>query len=159
EDEIVVKVRSVAGRKDLPDSLPKARYSGVAISRDKSTLYYSRQTPEGPRVFSHRIGSDATADAKLFGDGYGPEKIIGASLSEDGRYLLLPVFYGAAAPQTEVYFQDLESGGPIQTVVKDIPARFLPEIAGDRMFLQTNWDAPNGKVLVLPLASPSRESW
>ncbi len=159
EDEVTVKLLEVDGRKELPDALPRARYSGVAIAPDRSALYYSKQTKEGPRVFRHRIGTDVSEDVKLFGDGYGPEKIISAGLSDDGRYLVLVVFHGAAATQTEIYFQNLASGGPIETVVNDVKARFLPSVAGDRMFLQTNWEAANGRILSLDLKSPAREKW
>ncbi|MGH9366123.1 MAG: prolyl oligopeptidase family serine peptidase [Thermoanaerobaculia bacterium] len=159
EDEVTVKLLGVAGRKELPDSLPKGRYSGVALSRDKSALYYAKQTKEGPRVFRHRMGTGASEDEKLFGDGYGPEKIISIGLSDDARYLVIVVFHGSAAKKTEVYFQDLERGGPIRTVVNDVEARFFPSVGGDRIFLQTNWEAANGRILAVDLESPSRENW
>jgi prolyl oligopeptidase len=159
EDEVVVKLLQVDNRRELKDSLPKARYSGVVISRDRRKLFYSKQTKEGPRVFFHTMGTPATSDIQLFGDGYGPEKIISTGLSDDGRYLVLVVFHGSAARKTEVYFQDLVRGDPIQPVVNDLDARFFPTVGGDRMFLQTNWNAPNGRVLAVELARPARENW
>jgi prolyl oligopeptidase len=159
EDEITVKLLQVDGRKELPDVLPRARYSGVAITGDRGAIYYSKQTKEGPRVFRHKMGTDVAEDTKLFGDGYGPEKIVSVGLSDDARYLVLVVFHGSAAAQTEVYFQDLVAGGPIETVVNDIQARFFPYTAGGRMFLQTNWEAPNGRILLVDLKSPGREHW
>jgi prolyl oligopeptidase len=159
EDEVMVKLLEVGSRKELPDVLPQARYAGVGLTRDKKAIYYSKQTAEGPRVFRHRMGADPASDEKLFGDGYGPDKIISVGLSDDGRYLLIAVFHGSAASQTEVYFQDIESGGPITTVVNDVKARFFPSIAGDRMFLHTNWEAANGRVLSVDLKSPARAGW
>jgi prolyl oligopeptidase len=159
EDEVEVKLLEVQGRKALPDALPRARYFGVSMTRDKSAIYYARQTKEGPRVFRHEMGTEAARDAKLFGDGYGPEKIVSADLSDDGRYLVLVVSHGSAARKTEVYFQDLFGGGPITTVVNDLDARFVPIVAGDRMLLQTNWEAPNGRILAVDLKSPARENW
>jgi prolyl oligopeptidase len=159
EDEQVVRVIAVEGRKPLPDELPRARYSGISLSNDKKALYYSRQTPEGPRVYRHDMGTSPSSDVKLFGDGYGPEKLIGVSLSDDNRYLLLTVFHGSAAPKTEVYVQDLGSGGPIRTVVNDVDARFLPTLGGDRLYCLTNWEAANGRVLSIDLKAPARENW
>ncbi len=159
EDEVTVKFLLVDGRKELPDALPHARYSGVALTTDKSAVYYSKQTPDGPRVYRHRMGTDVAADEKVFGDGYGPEKIIGVRLSDEGKYLQLVVSHGSAAVQTEVYFQDLAGGGAITSVVSDVAARFAPTIAGDRMFLQTNWEAANGRVLAVDLKSPARANW
>jgi len=159
EDEVTVKFLEVDGRRELPDALPRARYSGFGLTGDKSAIYYSKQTAEGPRVFRHRMGADVSTDVKLFGDGYGPEKIIGVGLSDDRRYLQVVVSHGSAAVQTEVYFQDLARGGPITTVVNDVKARFFPSIAGDRMFLQTNWEAPNGRVFAADLKAPERKNW
>jgi len=157
EDEVTVKLLQVDGRKELPDALPRARYSGVVLTRDKSAIYYSKQTPEGPRVYRHKMG--AAEDEKIFGDGYGPEKIVSVGLSDDSRYLVLVVSHGSAATQTEIYFQDLDKNGPITTVVNDVKARFFPLVAGDRMLLQTNWDAANGRVLSVDLKSPAKENW
>ncbi|HTO75425.1 MAG TPA: prolyl oligopeptidase family serine peptidase [Thermoanaerobaculia bacterium] len=159
EDEVTVRFLLVDGHRELPDTLPHARYSGVALTADKSAVYYSKQTPDGPRVYRHRMGTDVGADEKLFGDGYGPEKIIGVRLSDEGEYLQLVVSHGSAAVQTEVYFQDLAGGGAITPVVNDVAARFAPTIAGDRMFLQTNWEAQNGRVLAVDLKSPARANW
>ena len=58
EDEVTVRIMDVETRKELPDALPRARYSGISITRDKQLLYYSRQTPDGPRAFVHRMGAD-----------------------------------------------------------------------------------------------------
>ena len=159
EDEVTVKFLDVATHRELPDSLPRARYSGVAVKPDKSGVYFSKQTKEGPRVFSHLMGSDPSRDSKLFGDGYGPEKIISVDLSETGRFLQIVVSHGAAAKKTEVYVQDLSSGDPLVPIVRDLEARFQPAIAGERMYLQTNWDAPRGRVLAVDLKSPAREKW
>jgi len=159
EDEQIVRLLAVDGRKALPDELPRARYSGVSLTADKKTIYYSRQTKEGPRVFRHDLGTDPASDAKLFGDGYGPEKIIGTSLSDDGKYLVLVVSHGSAATKTEVYFQEIAAGGSIRPVVNDVEARFAPRVGGDTMFLQTNWESPNGRVLAVDLKSPARENW
>src|ERR1700686_989479 len=45
------------------------------------------------------------------------------------------------------------------TVVKDIHAAFLPEIEGDRMFVQTNWKAPKWRIMEVDLKNPSPERW
>jgi len=159
EDETAVHLLEVRTRAELPDQLPRRRYEGIGIKPDKSGLYYSWAAPEGPRLRYHATGSDPAQDLEVFGKGYGPDKIIGFDLSEDGRYLTLIVFYGAAADRTEVYFQDLENKGPIRPLVNDIPARFIGAVGGDHIFLQTNWKAPKGRVLKVDLGNPGRENW
>jgi prolyl oligopeptidase len=159
EDEVTIHLMEIDARKEIADTLPRARYSGVSITPDKTGIYYSRQTKAGPRVFYHAIGSDPSTDKELFGKGYGPEKIIGAGLSADGRYLTITVLHGAAARKTEVYFQDLEKKSPIVPIVNDIEANFIGTIAGENMYMRTNWNAPNYRVFVVNLQKPSRDNW
>ncbi len=159
EDEIALHLMDVRTRKDLPDTFPKARYFGISLKPDKSGLFYSRQNPEGSRVYYHALGSDRASDVEVFGNGFGPDKIIVSSVSEGGHYLVVHVFHGSAAEKTEVYFQDLERGGGIVPIVNDLPARFIGEVGGDRLFLHTDWEAPNGRLLAVDLRHPDRSLW
>ena len=159
EDEISVRIFNVDERLDLADQLPKARYFGVSMKPDKSGFYYTRHTQEGGRVYYHEMGTDPANDIKLFGDGYGPEKILFAELSEDGRYLMIHVLHGSAAEVSEIYVQDLLKEEPIKPIVKDIDARFFGWIVDSLLILQTNWEAPNKRILVVNLNNPSQENW
>ncbi len=160
EDETTIQVMDVATHKDLADRLPKARYFGVSLKPDKSGFFYSRMNAkEGPRVYYHTLGTDPTMDTEIFGKGYGPDKIINASLTADGRWLLLTVLYGSAARKTELYVKDVAKDGPITAIVNDIDARFAGRIGGDTLFLQTNWKAPNGRLLSVDLQAPAKEKW
>lgn len=158
-DEVSIHLLNVDTRTDLPDVLPDARYEGIAIKPDKTGLYYSRQTPDGPRVYYHALGADPSRDAEIFGQGYGPEKIIIASVSEDGRYLIVHVLYGASADRTEIYVQELAHQGGMRPIVNDIDARFFGDIAGNQLFMQTNWKAPNNRILAVDLDHPERDRW
>jgi prolyl oligopeptidase len=159
EDEVTIRLLDVDTRQDLPDVLPRARYSGAALAADKTALYYSRLTPEGPRVFRHAMGSDTARDEEIFGKGYGPEKIIAVGVSDDGRWLLVEVHHGAAAKKVEVYVKDLRKKEPFVAVVNDLEANFSTAVAGDRMYLLTNWKAPHFRVMAADLADPRRERW
>ena len=110
EDEAEVRWLNVETRRELPDSLPRARYFGVAVKPDKSGFYYCRHGKDGSRVFYHPMGTDFAADMELFGKGYSADKGIGIALSEDGHYLLMTVFYGSAAEKTELYLLDTHQG-------------------------------------------------
>ena len=48
-------------RGELKDALPRGRYEGVAVAADRSAVYYSRQTDQGPRVFRHVMGTDVAS--------------------------------------------------------------------------------------------------
>ncbi|MEO8036330.1 MAG: S9 family peptidase, partial [Acidobacteriota bacterium] len=117
-DETEVRFFDVDARRDAGAPLPRARYQGVSISPDHATVYYTAFVEGGPRVF--RRGFSGGTPEKLFGDGYGPEKIIYSELSDDGQWLLMHVLYGSAANKTEIYLQDVRNGGPLKTVVNDL---------------------------------------
>jgi prolyl oligopeptidase len=157
QDEVEVRLMEVDTRRAV-ESMPRARYSGISLASDGKEVFYSRQTKEGPRVYRHRVGA-ATPDEELFGKGFGPEKIISARLSDDGRYLAVTVSHGAAALKNEVYVQDLARGTPLAPIVNDVDAVFAGRIGGDTLFLRTNWNAPNYRVLAVDLRDPARDKW
>lgn len=159
QDQVTVHFLNVDTRTRLADVLPSADYFGVSIDRRNDGVYYSRMTPQGSRVFYHAVDKPAASDKVLFGEGYGPDKIIGAFLSENGRYLVMQVSYGASGDHSEVYVKDVLNNGPIVPIVKGLQAGFNPVDAGNTLYLQTNWKAPNWRVLAVDLSKPERENW
>ncbi len=159
EDEISLRVLNTSTRAELPDHLERARILNVSLLPDNKSFYYSKTTPEGPRAYLHLMGTDQAKDRLIFGERFGPTDLLVTHVSHSGNYLLLLVYHGSAAIKTEIYFQDLRNKGPITPLVNDIDARFLPELAGDRVFLMTNWKAPNSRVLLADLSKPSRDQW
>jgi prolyl oligopeptidase len=149
-DETETHFFDIDARKEIGAILPLARYSGMSISADRNTLYYSRRTDAGHRVFSRALNGGA--ETELFGAGYGPEKIIGVGLSDDGRYLLIQVSHGSAPKKTELYIKDVRNDGPVRTIVNDLDARSSAEIAGDTLVITTNWNAPNDRVMTVSAA-------
>jgi prolyl oligopeptidase len=159
KDEVTVHFLDTETRKELPDQLPEADYFGLSIQPDDRGVYYSRMTPQGPRVYHHVMGGSATADTEIFGKGYGPEKVISSNLSEDGRYLLIELDYGSGSTRTELYFQDIQKGGPVRPIVNDLDSLFYGEIQGGVLFLYTNWNASNWHVFRVDLQNPARDGW
>lgn len=158
EDETDLRVMDVETRKDLPDRLPRALYRGVSLKKDKSGFYYSLQRRDiGTRIYYHAMGTDPSQDARIFGDDYGPDKWIGASVSEDGRYLLIRVDHGWT--KSEIYVQEIGTTGPIKTIVNDIDAHFYSWNVDDLLIMQTDWNAPNNRIFAVDLKDPSRDKW
>jgi len=156
-DETEVRLMNVDSREDLPHFLPTALYRGLALRPDGAGFYYSLQDRKtGIRVHYHALDKSGE-DPVVFGDGYGPGQWINAVVSDNGRHLLFLVSHGWA--RTELHYQDLEAGGPITPLVDDIDASFYPEFAGDRLFIQTNWEAPRGRILEIDLDRPERTAW
>jgi prolyl oligopeptidase len=159
EDEVTVSILDVDSRKQLPDRLPKGRI-GVSLKPDGSGFYYSVfKNGIGGRVYYHAMGSASANDVEVFGKGYGPQVFVGANVSPDGHYLLCFASYGSAGDRTDIYFQDIANSGPLTTVVNDINAGFSPDIAGEHVYLLTNWNAPNRHILDVDLKKPRRENW
>jgi prolyl oligopeptidase len=158
-DEVTPHLFDVDSRKDLADVFPKGRYSGFSILNDKSGVYLTRDTEAGPRVYFHKMGTEKASDTEIFGKGYGPENIIGSGVTRDNRYLQIAVQHGSSGDHTELYVQDLEHKGPIVTIVKDVLSSFNAQIAGDRMYVRTNWKAPKWRVMEVDLKDPAIEKW
>jgi prolyl oligopeptidase len=156
QDETELRVMDVDKRKDV-DQLPNALYRGVSLKKDGSGFYYNLQRRDtGIRVFYHEISANPSKDVEVFGNGYGPDKWVSGSVSEDGKYLLFEVQHGWA--RNEVYVQSLPSG-PIQPIINDVDAHFNAWFAGDRLVMQTDWQAPNQRIVVVDLKNPAREKW
>jgi prolyl oligopeptidase len=159
EDEVTISLLDVDTRKELADRLPRGRI-GVSLKPDKTGFYYSRFTNNvGGRVYYHAMGTDSAKDIEVFGKGYGPEVFVGANVSPDGHYLFLVASRGSSGDKTELYFQDLRTNGPITTIVNDVDAGFSTDIAGDHLYLLTNWNAPKRHILDVDLKKPQRANW
>jgi prolyl oligopeptidase len=158
-DEVTPHVFDVDARKDLADVFPKARYSGFVVLNDKSGVFLTRDTTEGPRVYFHKMGTETAADTEIFGKGYGREKIISCTVTNDNHYLQITVSHGSSGNHTEIYVKDLAGKRPIVTIVKDIPSGFYGQIAGDQMYVRTNWKAPKWRVMEVNLKSPAIDHW
>ena len=159
QDEVTVHVLDVDLHRDLPDVLPSAVYFSVSPTPDDRGVYYTKTTDDGPRAYYHVMGADAAQDKMIYGEGLGRDRILSASLSEDGRYLVYTVFHGSGSEQTELYVQNVQQQGPVVTVVNDVPSQFDPSFGGTTLYIRTNWKAPNWHVYATELASPSREHW
>src|SRR5262249_20185188 len=148
----------VDARKDVGVPLPSARYFGTSLTEDKQAVYFARMEKQGPRVYRRALGGGA--GEKLFGDGYGPEKIVESGITEVCRYLLMVVSHGSAPKKTELYLRDLrDPNSTIRTIVNDIEARSNVDVAGDTLVIQTNWNAPNERVMVVSATDPGRANW
>jgi prolyl oligopeptidase len=67
--------------------------------------------------------------------------------------------HGSSADKVEIWVQDLTKKGPLELLTKGIDARFFAFAGGNQLFLQTNWNAPHGRVLAADFAKPGREHW
>jgi prolyl oligopeptidase len=153
-DEVEVHFIDVATRQATADVMPRARYSGVDISPDKTGVYYSKLFPhEGNRVFYHKFGTPLDSDAMILGKEYRGEKLgeidgVGVRTTPNGHYLVFRIGRGVPATREDILIKDLRvPDSPIVPLVYGIDNRFNEFNVGDTFYMRTDYKAPNGRVL------------
>ena len=164
-DEQSVHLLDVKARRELPDMLPTARYSGVTLSPDEQGLYYSKFEPSGTLVFYHRFGTAVSTDTMIFGktfqgESFGTMDLISPEVTENGRYLVLHVYHGVPAKRVDIYVKDLRTAdGPIRPIIHGIDNRFSPVNYDDDLYVLTDYQAENYRVVRIKLSNPAPELW
>ena len=160
EDEVEVLFLDVETGELLADRLPHGLYYEVFVLPDKSGFLYSRRRAEGTRILEHRFGTPVSEDQVLFGDGIPDDKLIGLRFSDDGRFAAAFVRGGGGGNlQSQVFVMDHLAGKEFKPLITDIAASFWGAFGGKTLFLETRWNAPNGRVLAVDLENPAREHW
>ena len=163
EYEFSIHLIDVASRRDLPDELPRARYGDSSWKHDGSGFYYTVTTDQGPRVRFHRVDTSIYEDREILGSNWGPERWAYASVSDDGRYLLIGCGYRTASTSSgdrnDLYFQQLDPEGEITPIADDLDAASFGSDAGDAFIMMTNWRAPKRRVFRVEFARPTRDNW
>jgi prolyl oligopeptidase len=163
-DEESVHFLQVSQHQQLPEVLPKARYN-VSLAPDKSGLYYAKLEPSGTILYYHRFGTPIESDSLVFGKKFkdetlGPMDWIGAHVTENDRYLLILVGHGVPAKRMDIYAKDLRTpGAPILEMIHGIGNRFEPENYDDDLYVKTDYEADNYRVIKLNMNKPSPENW
>jgi prolyl oligopeptidase len=165
-EQSVLHVLEVVSGRVLSDRISRTRAASLAWAPDGSGFYYTRYPAIGDvapgeehyhrALYYHRLGSDPANDPLI----YQPrEKEFwpGVSLSPDGRWLLISV--ARTFDQTDLYLQDLASGGPLLPIAENLPAFFEGQIAHGRFFIRTNLDAPTYRLYQAAPDQPDRGSW
>ena len=159
EDEAEVRFLDTATKQHLAEKFPRARFGSLGLSPDKKTLRYTKYDGKIWHAYEHTMGADAAGDSKIFDKPLTGEQFLGVQLSENGRWLLFTVITGSAADKVEIYFRDMKSGGPLQTLVEGVKGSFSAEVAGDHFVINTTWNAPNGRVFLAHPEKPARAEW
>ena len=165
-EESTLHLLDVVNGQPLSDRIPGTRAASLAWLPDGSAFYYTRypapgQVPEGERqyhraVYFHRVGGDPGADPLVFKPAE-KEHWPGIDLSPDGRWLVLQV--ARTFDQTDLYLRDCHGDGPFVAVAKDLPASFDGHVVDGRLYIRTDLDAPNYRLVVAAATSPGREQW
>jgi prolyl oligopeptidase len=161
-----VHVYDTATGKALSDVIPRVNFptggGSVAWNADGSGFYFTRYPHEGERppqdlnfyqqVYFHKLGTPESQDTYVIGKDFPRIAEISLESGEGGRYLLVIVANGDGG-QYEHFLRDPQGKWTQITHFDDqvSAGAFGPDQA---LYVVSRKDAPRGKMLRLPLASP-----
>lgn len=162
-----VIVMDVASKEIIGDTLVDIKFSGLSWKGNEGFFYSSYDKPKGSelsamtdqhKLYYHKIGTNQKEDNVIFGEEQKRRYIFGG-VTEDDNYLII-----SAANTTygnELYLKDLSNpNSPIVTVVDNFDNdTSIIDSQGSKLFLVTDKDAPNKKIVVADAANPASENW
>ena len=158
EDESEVNFFDVDANADMPFALGKAIYYTVIIKPDNSGCFFVRRDADGPRLYFRDFGDPPESEKLIFGEGTDFGKIMYADLSHDGRWLVIRFIHGWEI-NNDLYIMDVLNDGELVPVIKGVDAVFFGRVYDGKLFIRTNWNAPNGKLMVADPNNPGVENW
>ncbi len=156
-------------KEQLDDTLYDVKFSGVAWKQNDGFYYSSYDKPkEGSqlagmtdqhKLYYHRLGTNQSEDKLIFGGDKTPRRYISGYVTEDQSYLVITA--ANATYGNELYIQDLtKENAPIVPVVTGFDnEQYVLYSNKGKLFIFTNLDAPNRKLVVTDAATPTPEHW
>lgn len=163
-------VLDVATKKPLTDHIKWVK-NGLGSWMGEDGFFYSRYPePEKGRelytknefqkVYYHKLGTPQSEDKLVYEDNDNPQRFQGVGVTEDERFAILSISErGKGKNGNAVYFKDLKKGDKDFTpIVADITndQYSIIDNVGDKFLIETNHNAPNGKVV---LYDPAAKTW
>jgi prolyl oligopeptidase len=164
-----IYVMEVASKTKLADHVQWMKASGLSWQADG--FYYSRYpTPEKGKelttkneyqaVYFHKVGTEQAADQLVYEDKEHPQRFQGVGTTDDQRFAILNVSErGKGKKGNALFFREAAKGEkaftPIVAEIGDDGYGIVDNIGG-KFLIETNHNAPNGKVV---LYDPTDKSW
>ncbi len=164
-----VIILKTADKSIVGDTLKDVKFSGLAWHGNHGFYYSSYDKPaEGSqlsgltqfhKLYFHKLGTRQAEDKLIFGGDETPRRYVGAGVTDDNRYLIISA--SKSTTGNELYLQDLtKPGSPIVKVVDNFDGNHdLVDNAGSKLYIHTNLNAPNYKVVTVDAANPGTENW
>jgi prolyl oligopeptidase len=163
---IVVKAsdKSIVG-----DTLKNVKFSGLAWKGNQGFYYSSYDKPTAGsqlagktqihKLYYHQLGTPQSTDKLIFGGEKDPNRYIGASVTEDERFLVITA--ANTTTGNKLYVQDLgKPGSSIVTIVPDEKSiSHVVDNVGSKLYLETNYQAPNHRLVTVDAAAPMQANW
>ncbi|WP_437305771.1 prolyl oligopeptidase family serine peptidase [Sorangium sp. So ce388] len=170
-DEATLHVMDVAsGKRSDVDVIEGGKYAYASWTPSGDGFYYVwlptdpsipvADRPGYAEVRFHRLGQDPRQDRVVRGRTGDPRTFLNASVSKDGRFLVLTVAHGWTS--TDVYFRDLRRPGA-QTADRPLAvgrdAHYNVEVYKDRFYVHTDEGAPHYRLFEVDPDRPERAAW
>ncbi|KAL8233312.1 hypothetical protein R6Q57_003090 [Mikania cordata] len=182
-DWVSVKVMRIADKKVEPDTLLWVKFSGISWTNDSKGFFYSRypapkegenldagtetNTNLDHQLYYHFLGTDQSEDILCWENPDNPQYTLGASVTEDGKFVLLYINEGCD-PVNKFYYCDISTlpGGikgckenrrlPFVKLIDDFEAMYHAIANDDTIFtFLTNKNAPKYKLVRVDLKEPN----
>jgi len=148
------------------DTIRNLKFTGIAWNGNDG-FFYSK-TPGSEKLFAkvdyndlmyHKIGTAQSADRLVYSGNTTPPRRLGAYVTEDQRWLVMSA--SVTTSGNELYISDLrKEGARFTTAVGNFDNEHqVLTSRGEELIIYTNLNAPNGKVVICPAASPQSDNW
>ncbi|MEO8386446.1 MAG: prolyl oligopeptidase family serine peptidase, partial [Betaproteobacteria bacterium] len=170
------KVRDLATGMDLPDVIKWVKFSTAEWTPDGKGFFYSRyDAPKDgavltgsnyfQKLYYHRLGTAQSTDALVYENNEKKEWGFGATVSDDGRNLLIFVWQGSGN-KNGLLFMPLKDGAYVASnagpsaITLEFDAEFTPVgSSNNTLWVKSDLDAPKGRIIAIDLTSPARTNW
>lgn len=152
----------------IEDTLVDVKFSGISWYKNQGFYYSSYDKPKGSdlsamtdqhKLYYHKLGTPQTDDQLIFGGEAQPHRYIGGYVSEDEQYLVIS---GAKSTTgNDLFIKKLDdANSPLITIVDHFKnENGIVHIQGSTLYIQTNLNAPNNRLVTVDVANPTAENW
>ena len=164
-----VLVMNAQSKEIIEDTIVDVKFSGISWLKNEGFYYSSYDKPKGSelsaktdqhKLYYHKLGTSQKEDQLIFGGT--PEqkhRYVGGRTTQDNKYLIVSASVSTSG--NKLFIKDLsDPKSPFITVQKDTDSdTSVIENVGSKLYLVTNKNAPNKKVVTVDAASPGPENW
>jgi prolyl oligopeptidase len=153
----------------IEDTIRDLKFSGVSWLKNDDFYYSSYDKPKGSelsaktdqhKVYYHKLGDTQEEDELIFG-GTPAEKhrYVYAGPTEDNKYLVLTA--STSTSGNKLFIKEMEglSSKFITILDHTNTDSYIIENVGSKLYIVTNMDAPNRKIVTVDASNPTPENW
>ena len=170
-DWVEYRVKNIATGDDTTDYLQWIKFSGVSWTKDHQGFFYSGYDEPNAqskledinyyqKLYYHRLGTAQTEDTLIYHRPDQKEWGFNGNVTEDGKYLIISVWLGTDSRNLVFYKNlDLPDSQVVELMNKFEASYGVIDNNNDTLWLQTDLDAPCGKVIAVDLNNPAKTNW